>query len=242
MNDKIKEKIKKNKFLFPLVKKTRNFFCRFLRPKKVYYFLNSKKPISQVYGLDRGSAIDRYYIKKFLSGNKNFIKGHCLEILNGDYLRKFGEDRVIKIDVLDIDKENKKANIICDLRDAFIIPDNTYNCIVLTQTIHFIDDFDAVISECFRILKPGGAVLATLPSLSRLDPVAGIDNDYWRFTKNSARYIFSKKFNNVDIVSFGNLLAGVNFLMGISKEEMRQKDLDYVDESFSCLIGVRAIK
>ncbi len=242
MKDKLKEKIKKNKFLFSFMKRIRNFSCRFFRPKKVYYFLNSKKPISQVYGLDRGTAIDRYYIEIFLESNKHYIQGNCLEILNDNYSKRFGEHRVTNIDILDIEETNKKANIIADLRNLSTISDNTYNCIILTQTLHLIDDFNSVVSECYRILKPGGAILVTLPTISRLDPTAGIDNDYWRFTKNSAQYIFSKKFSDVNAVSFGNLLSGINFLMGVSKEEMRQKDIDYIDESFPCLIGVRAIK
>jgi len=40
-----------------------------------YSDLLTNKPISTVFGLDRGTAIDRYYIEKFYNENKDLISG-----------------------------------------------------------------------------------------------------------------------------------------------------------------------
>ncbi|MGH7267673.1 MAG: methyltransferase domain-containing protein, partial [Candidatus Rokuibacteriota bacterium] len=68
-------------------------------------------------------------------------------------------------DVVDRDPGNARATVIADLRDAPGIAASTYDCIILTQTLHVIDDMVAVLRECARILKPGGVLLATLPCL-----------------------------------------------------------------------------
>ena len=58
-----------------------NFFNYFsknikkiLRPVK-WYNLRKTKPISDIFGLDRGTPIDRFYIEDFLYKNKSLIKG-----------------------------------------------------------------------------------------------------------------------------------------------------------------------
>ena len=45
-----------------------------------------------------------------------------------------------------------------------------YDCIILTQTLHVIDDMPAVVAECERITGPGGVLLAKSPSASRVRP------------------------------------------------------------------------
>ena len=109
------------KELINLVKKVRSPVMRFLRPKARYFLFKPKrslKPISTKFGFDRGEPIDRYYIESFLEENKDYIKGVCLEITDNAYTKKFGGDRVVKSDVLDIDRTNKQANIYGDLRNG----------------------------------------------------------------------------------------------------------------------------
>src|SRR5205085_2338758 len=74
------------------------------------------------------------------------------------------------------------------------IASNTYDCIVLTQTLQLIENVDAAIAECARILRPGGVLLATVPCIIRVDDEGGPDGDFWRFTEALARKLFSKTF------------------------------------------------
>lgn len=240
---KIKKIIKKNKIVFCVVQKIRFFLNRTINSKYLYFLRNSKFPISNYYGLDRGLPIDRYYIENFLEENKNLIKGNCLELLDNCYTKRFGGEKVLNSDILDIDKKNEKANIYGDLRNLCEISDNQYDCVILTQVFQFIDDLPAAIRECYRILKPGGAILATVPSLSRVDCVSGEGGDYWRFTVASAKYLFENNFfkNNLAISSYGNVLAAVNFLMGFSVEEIGKK-INFNDKNFPCVVTIVAKK
>lgn len=240
---KIKKILKKNKIIYNTLQKIRFFLSKTLKPKYLYFLMNSKYPISDYYGLDRGEPIDRYYIEKFLDENRGAIKGDCLELLDNCYTKRFGGNNVSRSDILDIDENNDKANIHGDLRDLNQIPDNQYDCIILTQVLQFIDDLPASINECYRILKPGGVILITVPSLSRVDCISGAEGDYWRFTTASLRYLLGKKFteNNLVITSYGNVLSAVNFLMGFSSGEIGKK-IDFNDKNFPCLVTAKAKK
>lgn len=206
--------------------------------------LRRLKPVSNVYGFDRGTPIDRYYIENFLEKNSLNIRGTVLEILNAKYTKKFGRTKVKKSDILDIEKSNKKANIHADLRKIKQLPSNKYDCIIFTQVLHIIDDYRAVIKNLHKMLKPGGILLCTLPSVSRIDCVAKEEGDYWRFTKASAKYIFKKHFKEkkLEIRSFGNVFVDICFLEGVSLEEMKPKELDYYDKNFPLIVCVRAVK
>lgn len=240
---KIKKIIKKNDLVFSNVQKVRFFLNKTINPKYLYFLKNSKFPVSNYYGLDRGVPVDRYYIEKFLEENKDLIKGNCLELLDDSYIKKFGGEKVLKCDILDIDRNNKKANIYGDLRNLQEISDNQYDCIILTQVLQFIDDLSSGIKECYRILKPGGVILATVPSLSRIDCISGSDGDYWRFTSAGAKYLFKNNFSedNLLVNSYGNVLSAVNFLMGFSVEETGKK-INFNDKNFPCVITIRAKK
>jgi SAM-dependent methyltransferase len=224
--------------------KIKRFFVRLIKNKYVYLLIGPNKPISNLYGLDRGKAVDRYYIGKFLLENAPLVKGRCLELLNNDYTKLYGGNKVIKSDILDINKNNTEANIIGDIKRLHTISENTYDCIILTQVLQFIDDFDAAIRECYRILKKGGVLLVTLPSISRIDCVARTEGDFWRFTCASARYIFEKVFSkkSLEIKSWGNAWVGAAFWVGLAQEDLAKKTFKYNDPDFPCLITVKAIK
>jgi hypothetical protein len=59
-------------------------------------------PVSNVFGYDRGSPIDRYYIESFLSQHSDSIQGRVLEVGDDSYSRKFGGRKVSHQDVLHV--------------------------------------------------------------------------------------------------------------------------------------------
>ena len=96
-----------------------------------------------------------------------------------------------------------------------------------------------------RILRPGGTVLATVTSVSRVwtkgDRLYG---DYWRFTSRSSRLVFEQVFDSEEIAvtSYGNVLAAASFLYGLATSELRRDELDYNDPDIPLLIGIKARK
>jgi SAM-dependent methyltransferase len=206
--------------------------------------LRNIKPISEKFGLDRGTPVDRYYIEKFLYDNRNLINGKILEVAEDTYSKKYG-DNIESIDILHFDKSNKKATIIGDLTKAETLPGNKFDCFICTQTLNFIYDFNSAIQGIKKVLKPQGHSLITLAGLcqiSRYDSDRW--GDYWRFTTDSASKIFKETFGekNITVKSFGNVLSAVTLLEGISFEELTTNELDHNDENYQVIITVLAKK
>ncbi len=216
---------------------------RRLRRPAWFGSLGGVTPISESWGFDRGTPVDRYYIEQFLTERRGDIRGRVLEILDSSYTRRFGTD-VARADVLDINAANPKATIVADLTAATDVPGDQFDCFVLTQTLHLIYDTRAAVAHAHRLLRPGGVVLATLPVVSRIVPRYGLEADQWRFTAASARRMFADEFGDaqVEVRTYGNVLASVAFLKGVAVEELSRRRLEVHDPFFPMLVAVRAVK
>lgn len=224
------------KKILSLIFKLRAMVTRFIKPKASYFLA----PISDKYGFDRGTPIDRYWIENFLSENKQYIQGRVLEVTDNTYTKRFGRN-VTQSDILDINIKNKMANIHGDLRNLNGVESNTYDCVILTQVLGMIDDFDAVIKECHRILKKGGTILTTSSAIS---PTYIPNESYWRFTPNGLKFAFGKHFDKqfLTVSSYGNVLAGQAFWVGMSQEDVTNKVLKFNDPRFPCISGLVGTK
>jgi len=201
-------------------------------------------PLSADWGYERGVPIDRYYIERFLESCAGDVRGIVLEIQEPDYTRRFGGDRVVRSDVIDIDPGNQRANLTGDLRRLEAIPSDTYDCFILTQTVHVINDMRTVLREAVRILKPGGVLLVTFPYASRVCLEYGPDGDFWRVTEAGARQLFSELLpsTHVEIQSYGNVLTNTAFLEGIACDEISPEEFESYDPFNPMLVSVRAVK
>ncbi|HET9768749.1 MAG TPA: polysaccharide deacetylase family protein, partial [Thermoanaerobaculia bacterium] len=198
-------------------------------------------PLSTVWGLERGQPLDRHYIETFLAGQREDIQGRVLEVKDAGYTRLFGGERVRRSDVLDVDAGNPDATVVADLCAATALATDTYDCFLLTQTLHVIYDLRAALAEAARVLKPGGVLLCTLPVLSRRNDEG---EDFWRLTEAAAWRLFAEVFpaEAVEVTAYGNVLAGAAFLYGLSPDELRPEELAHRDPDFPVLLGVRAVK
>ena len=79
-----------------------------------YGSLRRLTPISDRWGLDRGTPVDRHYIEHFLGQRAGDIRGRVLEIGDYAYTRRFGGAGG-RVDVLDVDAGNPDATIVGDL-------------------------------------------------------------------------------------------------------------------------------
>jgi Methyltransferase domain len=207
--------------------------------------LGRLRPISPAWGSERGLPIDRYYVERFLAAHSQDIHGCVLEMGDNSYTRRYGGERVLKSEVLHVAEQKPGVTIIGDLTSAAHIPSDSFDSIVLTQTLQAIYDVPAALNTVRRVLKPGGVVLATIPGISK---ISRYDMDrwgyYWSFTTRSAQRLFESAFpaENIQVTAYGNVLAAIAFLHGVATEELRKKELDYVDPDYELLITVRARK
>jgi len=199
-------------------------------------------PLSDEWGLDRGTPIDRYFIEQFLAAHQADIRGRVLEVKDDGYARRFGRE-VESCDVLDIDLANTRATIRADLAAASAIEPDQFDCFILTQTLQYIYDLHAALSHTRRILRPGGVLLATVPAIVRIDSSLA-DTDYWRFTVPSCKAVFGAFFgtDSCAVRAYGNLIVAVAFLRGAAIEELSISSLERQDNRFPVVITVRAVK
>lgn len=202
--------------------------------------LRRTAPLSDAWGYDRGTPVDRYYVERFLEEHRGDIRGRVLEVKDNGYTARYGTG-VERSDVLDIDPSNPAATVIADLTAAGAIPPDLFDCFVLTQTLQFIYETRAAIAHAHRILRPGGVLLVTVPAVSRLDRRLA---DYWRFTGASCSALFGEVFGaeQVTVRSYGNVLAAITFLTGMAYEELSRRELETHDALFPVIIAVRAVK
>lgn len=202
-------------------------------------------PISRKFGFDRGQPIDRYYIESFLARNREDICGQVLEIGCPEYTRKYGDDRVTQSDVLHAEAGNTQASLVGNLATGEGIPDQYYNCMILTQTFPFIYDINGAVTHSYSKLRDGGVLLATFPGISQISRY-DMDRwgDFWRFTDASARRLFGDVFGveNVIVETSGNVLVACAFLHGLASHELTKSELDYSDLDYQVLVTVRAVK
>jgi peptidoglycan/xylan/chitin deacetylase (PgdA/CDA1 family) len=206
--------------------------------------LRRTHPVSRDWGYDRGEPLDRRYIDEFLAAHSSDVCGAVLEVQEDDFTRAYGGPRVTASDVLDIDEGNPRATVLADLRNASPIPSDAFDCIILTQTLHVIDDMGAALRECHRILKPGGVLLATIPAASRVCLEYGEDGDFWRTTPAGARTLFSMSFSpaHTSTTAYGSVLTNTAFLHGFAASELTDAEFSVCDPYFPALTGIRARK
>jgi SAM-dependent methyltransferase len=219
---------------------------RMVNRVKDFSKLRRVKPYRPSLGVFHGQCIDRYYIEGFLDANRADICGEVLEVESSIYTCQYGGTRVIRCDVIDLDERNPARTITADLTDCEEIADNSYDCVVLPQTLMLIYDLDSAIRTIHRVLRPGGVVLATLSGIAPLCPpeMIGAGAEYWRFTRHSARRMFAKYFGeqNTEVAGHGNVLSAVAFLHGLVVEEFTKDELDYDDPDYEVTVTVRAKK
>lgn len=186
--------------------------------------------------------MDRRHIEAFLRARRSAIHGSVLEVQDRAYTTRFGGDRVTESTVIDIDATNRRATLVADLEVAGSLPLDSYDCIVLTQTLHLLRRLGQCIQNCFAALRSDGVLLATAPSLSRVSPTYP-DADFWRFTPAGIAELFGRYWpGDFTVEARGNLRTCMAFLIGEVVEELPDVALDHDDPRFPLTVAVEATK
>lgn len=151
-----------------------------------------------------------------------------------------------KSEILHFTSDNPNASIVGDLTQYNLLPKNYLDCFICTVTLNFIYDYKEAIKGIHSMLKSGGVALVTVAGLIQ---ISRYDYDRWgdyhRFTdmgiKRDFEEIFAGK-NNVEVVSYGNVLTAIGELQGIAAEELTKDELFYNDNDYQVLITIKAIK
>lgn len=219
-----------------------SLYKHFLIKKIRFGSLRSLKPVDRDFGFNLGTPIDRYYIDSFIKKNHHLIKGEVLEIGEDCYSSKHAS-KVFNLTILHVDE--KEGCIQGDLESGIGIPENSFDCIIMTQTLPFVFDVSSAISNVYKMLKTNGCVLATNPCISQISRF-DMDRwgDYFRFTPLSLARLFKEAFqeNQLDFESFGNCLSATCFIQGIPAEKLTTEEINFRDKDYPVTLTVVAKK
>jgi hypothetical protein len=197
-------------------------------------------PFSRAFGTDKGTALDRFYIEAFIKRNQYHIIGKVLEVGDSRYTDLYGKG-VSKLDVLSISKEQSPAaTLIGNLETGEGLPENEYDCFICTQVLQFTYQIVEAAKSCMRVLKPGGALLLSVPGISQISMYEYVRcGEYWRFTDQSIRSLFGK---GSEVEACGNFYACSMFLAGLPIEMVDAGLLLPNDTPYQMVITAKVIK
>jgi SAM-dependent methyltransferase len=201
--------------------------------------LRRVEPFSGVFGFDRGTPVDRFYLHRFLERNRSVITGRVLEVQVPSYIRTYGHDVEVSHTV-DINPEFH-ATYTCDLADAVQIPSDSYDCFLVPNTLQHVEDLPAVLRTLLRVVKPGGHILASAAGLLPLIPDG---DDMWRMSPEGWRRTLARAWEGCEVAvdGHGNCLAATAVMYGLALEELTEDELTANDPRYPVLITIKARK
>ncbi|TGP23421.1 glycosyltransferase [Mesorhizobium sp. M1D.F.Ca.ET.184.01.1.1] len=216
------------------------------RHRSIVWFgdLQRTAPFSSEFGFDRGRPVDRRYIETFLASCSSNISGRVLEIGDNAYTIRFGGSRVTTSEVLNRYDGHPSTTFVGDLAKGDGLPSEAFDCIVLTQTLHLLFDMPAAVATLWRILKPGGVLLVTVPWVSPIDRGEWGDSWFWSITPAALRRLLSDRFGakNVEVSHYGNPYSATGFLYGLAEHELDSAMLDVHDPNCPVIAAARAFR
>lgn len=199
--------------------------------------LRRTTPFSSTYGFERGTPVDRYYLHRFFDAHRALITGDVLEVQTNSYTRRFGHDlgRVASFDIVPL----FEPTYLCDLAHSeAILPSAAFDCVLLPNTLQHLRELDACLANILRVVRPGGAILA---SAAGLLPLTGDVPDLWRFSPDGWREKLTQAWHGTDleVVGHGNCLSAVASQFGLALEELTDTELNVDDPRYPVLTTIR---
>ena len=207
--------------------------------------LDRIEPISRAFGMDRGTAIDRRYIQRFLAEHADRIRGRVLEVGDSTYTTRFGGSRVTERAVLHAPPGAPGATIVADLANPDGLPEDAFDCFICTQTLNFVYDARRALEGARKLLRPGGSLLLTVGGISQ---VSRFERErwgcYWSFTTESVERLLADGFGGAPVVrSYGNVLGATALLHGVAVEDLPEPSLlDADDPEYPVVVAAVAEK
>ncbi|MGH7895325.1 MAG: glycosyltransferase, partial [Candidatus Binatia bacterium] len=194
--------------------------------------LRRKAPVSRRRGADRGTTIDRHYVEAFFGRYADDVQGDVLQV--GDVGASHGHG-VTGHTTLALDDTTRFR--------LSQLPEGRFDCVVVGHALDRVYDVRPFVKALYRVLKPGGVLLATLPGVGNVGPDT-VHDTYWCFTRLSAQTLFEETFptSKLAVEPCGNVLAATAALHGLAAEELRPRELEHRDATYAVVLGVRAVK
>lgn len=125
------------------------------------------------------------------SGSRDFIKGEA------------------EFTIVNMSPETK-PDLIHDLEKPLPFPDTTFDGVLLLNVLEHIFNYQQLLAESARVLKPGGHVVIVVPFFF---PVHPSPRDYWRFTGDALMKILADAgFKDITVTPLGSGVFSARYL------------------------------
>jgi len=199
------------------------------------------EPVSRVFGLDRGSSIDRYWIESFLARQSAPASGKAVEVGGMRYARRFYPNCTAYS--LRLTDDGSPHCVVCDLEKGEPALAETFDVLIATQVYNFIFETRAALRHSASLLKPKGALLGSVAAITQ---VSRYDADRWghfySFTRQAWERLLGEVFEDVHVESFGNVDVACAFLNGLSIEDIPGELLDQHDADYPVVLCFKAAR
>jgi len=130
---------------------------------------------------------DRYLLDKQIKATGKYISGKVLDVGAGEFNRYSGYFKYTEFVRMD-PRHTKHADVVGSA-DNIPLPDNSFDSVVCTQVFEHLEFPEKSAMEIYRVLKPGGHLLVTVPQMNELheEPF-----DFFRYTKFGLISLFGR--------------------------------------------------
>jgi glycosyltransferase involved in cell wall biosynthesis len=215
--------------------------------------LRQLNPLGQNHtGQNRG-RIPGYYIQRFLDQNRQDVSGRVLLLHYGSVKLQLGRQDCQLVEIV---LDPVQQPLLDDLEELPSLPNGQFDCIIMPQLLQRVYHLPATVQAVYRLLKPGGVLLLTVPGFNQkpggvlLLTVPGfnqnqrIDQSYWAFTDKLVGRLLATGFapDSFSVEVWGNVLAATAHLHRLPANTLSEAQLEHRDAHYQLMVGARAVK
>lgn len=150
--------------------------------------------------LDLGGAKNSYYHRLILKDSTRLSSP-----TGGEELKEG-----VSITVLNFDRHTD-PDILADVEKPLPIKGDTFDAILAMNLLEHVYNFQGVVRESFRVLKPGGRAVFIVPFLAAIHPSP---DDFFRYTESALRKMFQEAgFSEVNVEALGYGVMSSRFML-----------------------------
>jgi SAM-dependent methyltransferase len=184
--------------------------------------LRRTAPFCPMFGLTRGTPIDRYYLAQFIREIRPQVTGTVLEVGGVVHNReRYRFDKATSYQTLDV-ADRPGVTLVGNVHDAATLPVASLDAVVLFNVLEHCQHPWVVVDNMHRWLRASGKCFCMVPSAQRLHAFPG---DYWRPLPDGLQQLF-RGFSQQQLYVYGNPLTVVASFLGIAAEELSPQELD----------------
>jgi len=139
-----------------------------------------------------------FLIRDIKDAINHYAKGDLLDLGCGNkpYESLYNSRTISQTGCDVIQSDKNRVDVICPVTDLKF-QDEQFDTILCTQVLEHVFEHDKMMSEIYRVLKPGGQIILTVPFVWELheEPY-----DFFRYTKHALKELFEQSGFEIDYI------------------------------------------